>query len=404
MALLERARWEATFDVPGFDKELYWNEIQDSVDNTEIGLMANCDDLLADLATTITNNVTTVINNVTQQIISGDGICCFPEDNPVEDPDPTDNPPGGTPTGSERDEICKSAQLAHDNGAKFLEDVFSLADVGTGISAGVIAFIIALYVMTLPLALLSTVIGLIVGISSDLLTDTVKSQWDAIKQEVVCAIYTAISAGHAKTKVHQVIDEAQILDVAKLLFKALYNQGQINKIWNGQIGNTGAYSADYCDVCGQIYFLNFPFDAGMEGWNNTESAWVSNPDGGWVECRVNGVGNTPRTGFTRSAILAATGETGGDIDVLYLAANFQNGTGFNVVGNGVGIQVFGTGGLVQIDGQLFGDNDTTFLETSQDLDERIGSTGVVAFCSLISQSGEGVYTYIDNISLVVRIT
>lgn len=249
--------------------------------------MENCD--LVDLITTaVTNNLTTVINNQTIINNSNAGVCCYIDEQPINVPEPGSTSPN---PGAERDSLCRQAQLAHDNGLSFLGDVFGLANTGITLSAGVVAVIVGLYAMTLPFALLATLITVVASIVGQSLSQAAQDDWEAIKEDVVCAIYSALSSGGAYTEVQNVIQSASIGSLSKDLFSTIYNPGQVDKIWNREIGDDSAYSEDYCDDCEPVtaaeYFgFGFKVDSyssdhanpewGGVGWSNRP--WQSSVD------------------------------------------------------------------------------------------------------------------------------
>lgn len=261
-ALLELADWPSTYRVDNFDYEANRTEIEDIVDNTEIGLMTPCDEIIG----TIVNQISTVILNQTTIIMSNADACCYLEDQPPTIPPPD---PAPAPDGIGLEELCKRAQLAHDNGLSFLTDVFNHAEIGGGLSAGLIGFIAGLYLVTLPYALLFSLIGALVAVVAGLFTQDIEDDWVAIKEDVVCAIYTANSSIAAYSAVQGVINSSSTSALGKTIFSVLYNQGQVNQIWNGNVGSTAGYSADYCLGCeGTLYDwqLDYTFDTGPDGW------------------------------------------------------------------------------------------------------------------------------------------
>lgn len=404
-ALLERADWEATYRVPDFDYEAHRDEIQDIVDATEVGLMTNCDDIIGDIVSQVTNNLTTIINNNSTTIINQEGACCYLENQPVFDPPPTD----GIPTGEERDEICRSAQLAHDNGASFLDDTLTLGQAGTALSAGVVAAILGLYVLTIPFTLLLAVIGLILTAVTNLSVQQVKDDWDAIKKDIVCAIFSSPTAAFAKSEVDAVIDGASILGLSKELFKALYNQGQVNKIFNGEVGSTVGYLASYCDDCASdIYFLDFDWNDGEQEWNMVNNiGWTQTGEGqGSLEAAVHasGVFLANRAVLDKDAILAATGNASGQVDVLYMSCNFTNDNNVQVPGNSIFIKIAAVGGEIAVNGELFGDGDSEELETDPGLDAEIGTTGVQVGNNPVDNMAVQSWMTIDDCSMIVRVT
>lgn len=255
VALMERLRWKATYRVGDYDY-YDWDDLQNIVDETEEGMSVQCDSLVAQITQEITNNFTTIINEKSIADAANAGICCFLDSQPDVDPEPDEI----IPTGDDRDEVCKSAQLAHDNGRAFLSRVFNYGKAGGGLSAGLIAFIIGLYAISLPAALLLTVVGVLVAIITDLATDEAEASWLAMKGDVVCAIYYATNPLEAKLEVDAVIDETNATGLSKQLFKALYSQAQINKIFNNQVGDASAYSVGYCEACGENNIIDVTFD------------------------------------------------------------------------------------------------------------------------------------------------
>jgi len=236
-----------------------------------VGLQ-NCD-LVGDIVSQITETVTEIVTNQTVYQAASQGVCCYGDNQPTIDPPGTNT----VPTGAERDDLCKSAQLAHDNGEKFLTHVFDYGAAGGAVSAGLIGFILALYAISLPVALLLSLVGLLVKFILDLAGDDVILNWVNIKPGIVCEIFSAASAEVAKMNVDAFLDGSVLSTTEKALFKSLYSQAQINKIFEDDIGSTIAYSANYCVGCpdSNAFSFLFTFDTDVEGWNDDVVFWES---------------------------------------------------------------------------------------------------------------------------------
>jgi len=158
--------------------------------------------------------------------------------------------PATLPTVDDLGDLCKQAQAAHDNGQYFLSHVFQMGNAGIGLTAGLIAVILALYFWPLAFILLGVFLAAVSGLITDNFTDEAETIWGAIKHEVVCAIVTAGSATAAKAAVDGVIDTevAPQSSLSATLFKLMYSQAAINKIWDREFDSAG-YSATYCEDC-----------------------------------------------------------------------------------------------------------------------------------------------------------
>lgn len=394
VAVMERLRWEASYRVEDYDFS-DWEYLQDIVDNTEVGLSMNCDDILNEISQT----VTTIINNQTTQVLSQEGICCYLENQPVNEPDPDGGPilPGGP-----RAELCKSAQKAHDNGSAFLNEIFNYGIAGAGVSAGTIAFLIGLYAISLPAALLFTLIGLIVAVITDLSTDQVKADWVTVKPDIVCAIYTADGPGDAKTAVHNVIDNASILGASKSLFKALYNQGQINKIWDNGVGDTTGYSSAYCNACGEgtAFTITFTFDADREEWG---------PGGemGWYDIYQAMLANTTQSSsewmqLANADIWTLSGHQGADrLAIDRITADFTNLDVDNPPNNVSFVVTGSESGAEEKLSALTGSTETLeYDELFVDIENVILT--IRCNCYAATAPGGGPGTIVDNINIYGR--
>lgn len=244
LAISERLTWRATYRVDGYDYGDF-AELQDYIDDT-IGALtvADCSEIVNNIVTQV---VTQIQTSITQAQYYTDA-CCFLEDgNPPNIPPPSEEPP---PANSEdRDALCIQAQIAHDKGKAFLEQVFDYAELGGGITAALITLLLA--GLALPLVLLAFLIGFIVTIVADDFTDDALTGWEDLKHDIICAIVNAGSATQAKADVDAVIDASSLPGVIKDLFKVLYSQAAINQIWNGDFEDTAGYSADYCQDCAE---------------------------------------------------------------------------------------------------------------------------------------------------------
>jgi hypothetical protein len=149
--------------------------------------------------------------------------------------------------------------------------VFNFGTTGGAITTGVIAALLASAAITVGLAFIVALIIVLTKAILDLATDEIEQNWIDIKKDVVCAIYNATTATEAKAAVHAVIDAANINGTGKSIFKHLYSQGQINKIWDLQIGDDAGYSSTYCETCGtEEYDFNilWTFDNDREEWSS----------------------------------------------------------------------------------------------------------------------------------------
>jgi hypothetical protein len=251
-ALAERLEWRATYRVADYDYS-DWDDLYQIVEDTIGGLDPMCDDLIAEIVsqttTNVTNNVTQVVNNAAATA----EMCCYMAENPVNVPPVSEVPPPGT--SEDRDELCKIAQAAHDEGINFLDTAFDMAEIFGSLTIGSIAAALALLVLSIPASL---VLGVIVAILALVLADAPEDTaalWNSIKHDVVCAIINAPTATAAKEAVNSVIDdavaEAEAPAAVATLFKLIYHQGTINDIWNMNPDyDTSGYSSDYCDDCG----------------------------------------------------------------------------------------------------------------------------------------------------------
>lgn len=273
VALLERGRWRASFRVSDTElSEEEWTFLQDIVDDTEVGLMANCDEL-----------VSSIVNQVSQQVNQTNyyqDICCYQEqvDPPLVDPPASEVPPGMNEEAGLR---CSRAQMAHENGLEFITQALQYVDEGGGLTAGIITILLAGLVnpITLPIALLATIIGALVAlVFNDQIAD-VLLEWNAIGHDVACCFAWSGTAEQAKNCIHDVIDTGVTNSLAKSLFKAIYNQGQVNAVWDGAEGyGTGGFSPLYCNDClnGQIVGIGWTvehFDTDAPGMTSSGIGW-----------------------------------------------------------------------------------------------------------------------------------
>jgi len=396
-ALIERLHWRASFRVDDYDYS-DWEFLQDIVENTEIGLMGNCDDIVQ----TIIDEVTTVINNSTTTIISGQDVCCYMEGgHDINEPDPDPTEQG---TGSEKDELCKAAQKGHDNGSTFLEEVLSFGVAGGSISVGLIAFMIAAYALTLPLALLASLIGILTGIVLDLSSEQVLTDWSSIKKDIVCAIYSATSADQAHSNVQGVIDAADILGVSKSLFGLIYNQAQINKVWLANVGDLSTYTAAYCIDCAEGQFW-YEFTSGKQGIGDNQFDWISS---GYISgrCHTDQSGGSWNVHASRSgAQIQSELDLNSSPTIRYLAADIQFNTGsgsqidqrirFRIVGTNDTPDI--TTSVVQSSGQA----DNTWVTHQFDLGQlvplRVSQAALYIELFRASSAANGQRILIDNL-------
>lgn len=282
VALLERARWRASYT--GFGYELTpeeWTLLTDIVDDTEVALSSHCDDLIA----SIVNQVTTQITNQTILMNSLNDLCCATDSEgnpaPVFPPDPSEEPGG---FGTEAGDRCARSQAAHDGTAEFMEGVFNLTESLGGLTAGALWIWITTAILTapisLPIALVGIIVAAIVTIVGDSLTEDALSNWEDLRHEIACCFAWNETAGQAKTCIHDAIDAADIPSSHKSLFKAIMHQGRVNAIWNGEDGYVGTgYSSTFCNDCisGDPIALKFRIDQ-----YQTEASGGANNGMGWV--------------------------------------------------------------------------------------------------------------------------
>jgi hypothetical protein len=245
-AAMERLRWQATYRDSGYtltDSE--WEYLTDILDDMEVGLM-NCE-IVSTIISEVTNNVTQTIINQTAM----EDACCYEDGTgapPVDIPG-SGEPPGGSTEAGER---CARAQEAHDGGLEFLQQVLNFASAGGGLTAGVIWIIITTLIAippAIPVALIGVIIAAILAIVSEGILDDVLLDWEAIKHDVACCFANSPSAASAKDCIHDVIDTSVEGAVTRTLFKAIFSQAQVNKVWDG-VDYTGAgYDTEYCDDC-----------------------------------------------------------------------------------------------------------------------------------------------------------
>lgn len=292
LASLERLRWESTYRVDDYDFADF-DDLLNIIDDTERSLSMVCEDVL----TQITNIVRT---EVTVIQASQDACCYLDSGQPTVDPPATDLPPGGGGSPPSGDELCKSAQLAHDNGTAFLNEVMTFGAAGGAITAGYLSFALAAYALSIPLALIATMIIALVAVLLDILGDELKADWVAMKAAAVCAIYTASTAGEARAQVHDVIDNLGVSDTTKTIFKALYNQSQINRIWSNEVGDTTGYDASYCDSCSEEvpFWLTFTFDTDQQGFSLSQAAYNSTDDCINLSVHESGGNSSTSCGYT----------------------------------------------------------------------------------------------------------
>lgn len=247
LSISQRLEWRATYRVEGYDYS-DWDTLFDYVEDT-IGALAvaDCNSIINEIVTQVTTNVTNNVQNVVIQQGYISDACCYLETNPANTPPPSDtDPPGNS---EDRDDLCIQAQIAHDNGKEFMEQVFTYVETGSGVTAAVIALLLG--PLTVPLALLAILIGAIVTLVADDLTDDLLEAWDDMKHDIVCAIVNAISATAAKAAVDEVIDATSLPGVAKTFLKTLYSQAAINQIWDKTLPDPGGYMAAYCNDCAE---------------------------------------------------------------------------------------------------------------------------------------------------------
>lgn len=244
LSIVERLQWEATYRVEGYDFS-DWDTLQDYVEDTIAELsMADCSSIVTEITNAVTNNVQTIVN----QAQYFEDACCYLESQPTQTPPPSTNPM--PPDVDDLGDLCKQAQAAHDGGQDFLSHLFSMANAGIGLTAGLLAVILALYFWPLAFVLVGVFLAFVAGLVQTDFTDEAELIWGAIKHDVVCAIVTATSATAAKAAVDSVIDSevAPQSQITADLFKLMYSQAAINKIWDREF-ETGGYSATYCEDC-----------------------------------------------------------------------------------------------------------------------------------------------------------
>lgn len=271
-SIMELLRYEATYRVNDYDYS-DWTYLMDIVDDTEEGIMASCDEVL--------NAITTAISNQSIIIQASSDACCFLESGlPAIDPPAETHPPGGSGGIPSAASLCISAQKAHDEGRNFLEDILNYAAAGGAITAGYISFAIAAYALSVPLALIATIAIAIAAIVSDLLADDALQAWDDLKADLVCAMYTSATAEAAKAQIDGAINGADVPDFFKTLFKSIYSQAQINKIWTYDVGDTTGYTEDYCESCpgGTPFWLSFTFDTDQQGFTFSNASYNGTDD------------------------------------------------------------------------------------------------------------------------------
>lgn len=243
LAFSERLKWRASFRVEDYDYS-DWDTLQALIDEG-INNMAACDEVVSSIVTNVVNQVN---QTITQHGVLSE-MCCYLEGTgaPITEPTPSTEPPG---SGTESGERCARAQQAHESGLNFLQQAFNLTESLGTLTAGIIASILLGLVLQLPAILLAAIIAAIVAIVADDISDDAELQWEAIKHDVACCFAHAETATQAKTCIDDVIDLSVSGSVTRSLFKALYNQGQVNNIWDGAPGYDGAgYSPLYCNDC-----------------------------------------------------------------------------------------------------------------------------------------------------------
>ena len=275
LAFSERLKWRASYRVEDYDYA-DWDTLQALVDEGIYNMTA-CDALIASITTNIVNQVNYTI---TQQGVMED-MCCYLEGAgaPLEEPDPSDEPPG---VGTEAGERCARAQQAHENGLTFLRQAFNLAEALGGLTAGIIASIILGLALALPAVLLGAIIAAIVAIVADDITSDAELQWEAIKHDVACCFAHSDTASEAKTCIHEAIDLNIENTTVRALFKAMFNQEQVNRIWDGAPGYDGVgYSPLYCNDCvsGNVAAISWVISDWYSEFSGNNSQGVASKSG-----------------------------------------------------------------------------------------------------------------------------
>lgn len=268
-ALLERGRWPATYRTEGVDHltDEEWQFLTDIVDDTEVGLMSNCDTIITNIVNQVTNNVTSVVHNIQ----AAQDMCCYIDQTgaPMEEPDPSEEPPGPT---NERGHRCARAMHAHDTGEEFLGNIWDYLSAGGTLTAGVLAFFLLALAnpATFPVALVSLVIAAIVAAALLFNKSEILAVWGSLQVEIACCFFTSETATEAKTCIDEKIDAATEDISLRFIFKSIYNQEQVNNIWEGAEGyGQGGYTGEECADCvlpgGALEVLGFGFRLAAAG-------------------------------------------------------------------------------------------------------------------------------------------
>jgi hypothetical protein len=260
-ALLERARWRATFRLGGVDlSPEVWEQVQDIVDDTEIGLMANCDAFIENIVTQVTNSVTNRIQFTNNY---GD-LCCYMDatENGLDPNPPSETPPGNT---DDRRARCARAQQAHEAMLTVMTQSLDKAEILGGFSSGVlVAILLAVFnVAALPAILIGGFVAAIVAILANDETTELQLQWAAIGHDVACCITWNDSPEIAQNCIYEVIETNVSGSAIVDMFRIMYNMDMINDIWDGTDVLDGVgYDDEYCDDCvaGEAIAMRFTVD------------------------------------------------------------------------------------------------------------------------------------------------
>lgn len=281
-ALLERARWRATYkdehgEFPLSDEE--WQFLTDIVDDTEVGLMANCDSIIANIVTQVTTNVqqTIVYNN------AYDDTCCFTENlpgQPLSEEPPADTEPGG---GTESGARCARAQQGMEGGYELLHQLLVYAAAGGSVTAGFITTLLlaSLNPVTLPLALLGGIaVAIVALVSQQVEENEILLQWESLRHPIACCMAWSATAQDAKECIDGEIDSVVENSIVAGLFKLFWSQAAVNDIWDGTNGFDGVgFSNTYCNDCitGEWVGIRWRITAWYSDISNTNVGfgWVS---------------------------------------------------------------------------------------------------------------------------------
>ena len=210
------------------------------------------------------------LDAIIQAVKALDICCALSQGNPALDPPPLDlergvgDPPIGENWEEYDDYLCQALQahvdICTDTLDTFTDALGAIGLIGLDMLAVYLAPVMA------PVSLLLALLGVLSTILEDELFEQWQGELASYAQDAICAAFLSATPATAKQAIDAVIDSAVAPPPNRMLHKLLWNQGQVNTIFNGEVEDYEGYSAEFCDVCEVPPLDEFHFDGDLEGW------------------------------------------------------------------------------------------------------------------------------------------